>query len=53
MFGLVPIHQKRTYDIFFMLPSYMIRERPGLSNIIVFGTDGEVKQNCLKLEECI
>ena len=42
MLGPALIHQKRSYDSFFLLPSNMIREKPGLGNIIVFGTDGEV-----------
>ncbi|CAC5370339.1 unnamed protein product [Mytilus coruscus] len=42
MIGPVLIHQQRTYDSFYMLPSFMIRTKPTLNKILVYGTDEEL-----------
>ena len=42
MIGPILLHQKKTFESYFKLPSGMIQECPELKNLKVFGTDGEV-----------
>ena len=42
MLGPALIHQKKSFDSYFKLSSSMLKERPAIKNLKVFGTDGDV-----------
>ena len=42
MIGPILVHQRKTFDSYFKLPSSMLQDCPGLKNLSVFGTDGDV-----------
>ena len=43
LLGPYVIQSRKTFDSYFQLPSKMLRCKPELANIMVYGTDREVK----------
>ena len=49
--GPALLHQKKLFDSYFSLPSMMVKYRPNLNRILVYGSDGE-KNICDAFDAC-
>ncbi|XP_070564098.1 uncharacterized protein [Ptychodera flava] len=50
MIGPTIIHQTRVFDSYYILPSFMIKHKPSLSDVLCYATDGDVNlSNAFKI----